>query len=275
MTYSTSILVGSPPDPLYDSLLPSVQNLLIYDQELNDECPWITYEWATNEIKEHLLNWVRVGLVAEKVRYYKLWKEKFSSFADYCQKAIGKSKWQIGRIIKAARVTITLVHAGFDILPNCEAQASKLAKFLCDPRLLVEKWSEVIRSIPKHLITANAIGEVFGEQSKKQKLTISHQLKEKLQTRANELGISVEQLLEEFLEEEEPPESETLRVEGRSLLKSETYRVEAQDSSEVDRFSSHHQNKMERWQADLEQIVREHDLKNWLSLTWLKLLVPK
>ncbi len=262
MTYSTPTLAGTPPDPLYDPLLPSVEDILIYEEELNEESPYISYVWATREIKEHLLNWVRVGLVADKVRYLKLWKGKFSSFADYCQKAIGKSSWQISRIIKAARVTITLARAGFDILPNCEAQASKLVKFLSEPLLLLEKWSEVLRSVPKHLITANAIGEVLGEEPKKPKLSVSHQLKEKLQTRADELGISVEQLLEDLLDEDS------------SSLEEENQQCSTTEESESDQSVPSNQNKTERWQADLDQICREYDLKNWLSLTWLKLLVP-
>ena len=262
MPNSTATLVGFSTDPLYDPLPPSVEDLLTYDQELNDECPYITFEWATHEIKNHLLNWVRVGLVAEKVRYLKLWQGKFSSFADYCQKDIGKTHWQISRIIKAARVTITLVRAGFDILPNCEAQASKLVKFLSDPLLLVEKWREVLDAVPKHLITANAIGEVFGEEPKKQRLNIPTELYQRLKLKAQELGISVEELLKEFLEEEKQPES------GQSSTE------ENGNSAQGDRSIPSDQNKTERWQADLEQIVREYELKNWLSLTWLKLLVP-
>ena len=164
---------------------------------------------------------------------------------------------------KAARVTITLAHVGFEILPNCEAQASKLVKFLPDPLLLVDKWQEVLDAVPKHLITANAIGEVFGEKPKKQKLSISPKLKQKLQRKANELGISLEELLEELLGEDESQDNYENSHESDC------------DSSPKSPTISHHQNKMERWQADLEQIVREHELQNWLSLTWLKLLVPK
>ncbi len=263
MTKSTSTLVGSPPDPLYNPLPPSVEDILIYNEEINDESPYITFEWATHEIKNHLLNWVRVGLVADKVRYLKLWKGKFSSFADYCQKAVGKTSWQISRIIKAARVTITLAHVGFDVLPNCEAQASKLAKFLSDPLLLVEKWQQVLDAVPKHLITANAIGEVFGEQPTKQKLSISPKLKQKLQAKANELGISVEELLEDLLGENSGSSEDD--DEQCSII----------EKSEDSKSQLDYQKRIENWQTDLEQICREQELKTWLSLTWLKLLVPK
>ena len=262
MTSISTAVEDQDSDPLYNPLLPSVEELLVYDQELEDECPWITFEWANYEIKNHLLNWVRVGLVAEKMRYLKLWREKFTSFADYCQKALGKSHWQIGRIIKAAKVTMLLACAGFETLPTCEAQASKLVKFLSDPNLLVEKWQEVLRSVPKHLITRNSIGEVFGEESPKEKLSLSKKLKEKLKRKALELGVSVEELLEDFLEEDEPVEEEG-KVEEQH-----------KSCSDYELDSNLHQKRVKRWQDDLEQICLEHQLKNWLSLTWLKLLVP-
>ena len=262
MPKSNSTLVGIPPDPFYDPLPPSVEELLIYKEELDYESPWITYEWATNEIKEHLLNWVRVGLVADKIRYLKLWQSKFRSWQEYCQEALSKTQWQIARTIKAARVTITLACAGFEILPTCEAQASKLVKFLSDPQALIDKWTEVIKSVPKHLITANAIGRVFGEEPKKEKISLSRELKERLQSRADEIGISVELVISDLLDIEivlndfpEDPEKET-----------------AQEDDEQP--CSRHQSKIERWQADLETIVVEHDFQNWLTLVWFKFLVP-
>ena len=262
MTSLSTVVEDRDSDPLYNPLLPSVEELLVYDQELEDECPWITFEWATYEIKNHLLNWVRVGLVAEKMRYLKLWREKFTSFADYCQQALGKSHWQISRIIKAARVTILLARAGFSTLPTCEAQASKLVKFLPDPQLLVEKWREVLRSVPKHLITANAIGEAFGEEPPKEKISLSKQLKGKLKRKALELGVSVEELLEDFLGQQDQVEEEVEVGENNKSC------------SDHELESIPHQARMARWQDDLEQICLEHQLKNWLSLTWLKLLVP-
>ncbi len=262
MSSISTVVEDRDSDPLYNPLLPSVEELLIYDQELEDECPWITFEWANYEIKNHLLNWVRVGLVAEKMRYLKLWREKFTSFADYCQKALGKSHWQISRIIKAARVTILLARAGFETLPTCEAQAYKLVKFLPDPNLLVEKWQEVLQSVPKHLITANAIGETFGEEPPKEKLSLSKKLKQKLKRKALELGVSVEELLENFLGEEEKVEEEVSPEENDKCC------------SDHELKSIPHPVRIKRWQDDLEQICLEHQLKNWLSLTWLKLLVP-
>ena len=262
MTNSSLTLVGSPPDPLYDPLPPSVEDLLIYDQELNDECPYITFEWATHEIKNHLLNWVRVGLVADKVRYYKLWQGKFANWSEYCHKVLGKASWQIKKTIEAAKTTLYLARAGFDVLPTCEAQASKLAKFTKLGDDLITAWHKVLDAVPKHLITANAIGEVFGEEPKKQRLNIPTELYQRLKLKAQELGISLEKLLEEFLEEDEQPDQD------RSSSDRDC------NSAKGDRSVPDHQNKMEHWQTDLEQICREYDLKNWLSLTWLKLLVP-
>ena len=250
-------------NPFFDPLPPSVQDILVYEQELADECPYITFEWATREIKNHLLNWVRVGLVAEKVRYYKLWQGKFSSWQEYCKQALGKAAWQINNTIKAAQATMYLARAGFEILPTCEAQATKLLKLVPLGDDLITAWHKVIDSVPKHLISANAIGKAFGEEPKKQRLNISSKLYKRLQRKAKRLGISVEELLKDFLDEDDQAESED---EDKSST---------EEQSEDEPTKAVTKEKLECWQADLEQMCREYDLKNWLSLTWLKLLVPQ
>ena len=262
MTKSNSTLVGIPPDPHYHPLPPSVEDLLTYEYELCDEGQYLTYEWAIREIKEHLLNWVRVGLVAEKVRYYKLWKGRFSSWQEHCEKAIGKAKWQISKLIRAARAVIYLAEAGFETLPNCEAQASKLLKTAPQETDLIESWRRVLEEVPKHLISANAIGRVFGEEPKKKRMNINSDLYQRLKERARELGISVEQLIEEWLDEEEIIEPETVSE------------FSSEESSEEDPNMLVTNEMMARWQADLEVIVREYDFQDWLTLIWFKFLVP-
>ena len=80
---------------------------------------------------------------------------------------------------------------------------------------------------------------------------------------ARELGISIEELLQDFLGEN----SESSEEQDEQCSISED---SENNKSQLDSLSI-----IENWQADLDQIVREHELKTWLSLTWLKLLVPK
>jgi len=262
MQNSSSILVGSPSDTFYDYCPTWVQGILEYDVELLYEDQYITYEWATNEIKQNLLNWVRVGLVAAKVRYYKLWKDKFSSWQEYCEKELGKAKWQISKTIKAARAMIYLAEAGFETLPTCEAQMSKLLKAAPKETDMIESWRKVLEEVPKHLISANAIGRVFGEEPQKKRISVKSDLHERLERKARDLGISVEQLLEGWLEEDEV-------VEPNSHHESST-----EEPSEDGEIMAVQEKMMTRWQADLEAIVKEHDFQNWLTLVWFKFLVP-
>lgn len=145
-------------DPRFYPLPPSIDEVLTYADELDAEGNNISFEWADNEIKNHLLSYVRVGLVAGRVKLYKLYrhaKKKIQTFRDYCESHLGKSLWYINRHIEAARVVLDLVKAGFKILPQCEAQARPLTKFFGDE--LIEKWQEVITSIPAHRMTAQAV----------------------------------------------------------------------------------------------------------------------
>ena len=66
-----------------------------YDDDLDYQGNQITYEWATNEILGHQMNWVRVGLVADRVRRYRIYKHKFPDWNTYCKEVLGKQAWQM------------------------------------------------------------------------------------------------------------------------------------------------------------------------------------
>ncbi|MDJ0577780.1 MAG: hypothetical protein QNJ65_21795, partial [Xenococcaceae cyanobacterium MO_234.B1] len=176
------------PDPHYYPMSPSVEDILTYKQELESEGRGITIEWATSEIKNHLLNWVRVGLVADAVRRYRLYKGKFARWQDYCQSEIGKSVWQVKRIINAAKVVIELAEAGFEQLPTCEAQASKLVRYLdqssicSNHQTLYDKWKQVISRLPKHQITGDKIDEELGHlKPARKRINVTREVAEQLE----------------------------------------------------------------------------------------------
>ena len=108
------ILAETTPDPLYHPLPPTVEGtlseyrdnvaeeiaqLLSYEQDLVDNDTYLTIEWATNEMKEHQMSWVRMGLVADRVRRYRLYRPHFPDWKTYCQEVLGKQNWQINKII--------------------------------------------------------------------------------------------------------------------------------------------------------------------------------
>jgi hypothetical protein len=231
----------------YSPLPSSVDGILIYSEELDDEGKHINFQWATREIKQHMLNWARAGLVAFKVKLYRLYSRSFKTFQDYCEKVLGKTAWQINRLIKAAQVTLELVKAGFTVLPTCEAQASKLVKYIQHPEYgydeLLDKWQQVIDSLPAHRITANAIEEILEPaRPKKEAIRLPKSLLAKLRRRALDEGVSVEELLEDFIDEGEPEE-------------------------EIEPIS---RNAIERPEKDLEELVEQHDAAIWFFGTMMR-----
>lgn len=230
-------------NPLYDPLPPSVDNLLTYSEELDYECPHITYEWALHEIENHLLNWVRVGLVAAKVRLYRLYQRHFRTFQEFCSQKLGYTTWRINRIIKAALVVKELAEKGFKILPKCEAQASCLVKY--EGEELCQKWQQVIDALPAHRITAMAIDDELGhERKKRERIPLSSKIAKRLRQRALQAGMSVEEFLEQILDDEDSEEDELITHVNPKAI--------------------------ECWKCDLHQLVEEHDTQIWLLTTILR-----
>lgn len=201
-------------DPCYFPLPPSIDDLLTYAAELEAEGHYITFEWADSEIKNHFLSYVRVGLVAGRVKLYKLYRHthpQVLSFAHYCEICLGKSLWYVNRLIEAARVTLELARAGFTILPQCEAQARPLTKFFGDE--LISKWQEVLDKIPSHRLTAAGIAAIVdGElKSQKRQVCIEGEIWSQLTEKAILTGMSPAQLLRKLVQEyePEPPTEET------------------------------------------------------------------
>jgi hypothetical protein len=194
-----------------DYLPPSVNDLLEYDAQLQYESPYIEFEWANTEIKTNLLAWVKVGLIAEKMRYLKLYRSQFAKWKDYCRAIIQKLPWQVNQLIEAARVVLELALAGFTILPTCEAQASCLIRYFNHTQLnlaqnlLVEKWQQVLDSLPPHQITKNSIDEILGHpmMAKKARITINPQTRERLDRELvdRELPTTQDALINELLDD--------------------------------------------------------------------------
>ena len=236
-----------------------------YDEDLTYEGNQITLEWATNEILGHRMGWVRVGLVAERVRRYRLYRPKFSDWKAYCQQALGEHSWQISKKIDAALAVMALVREGFDILPTCMSQAQKLIdcckKSQC---LIVDAWYEVTKKLPDQLlITAPNIGEVLGYATKKTRITLPKELRERLSRRAMDEGITIEQKLTQFLDDEEG----IVRNENGEIIESEETIEELEEMAIRE----------ERWIEDLELLRQERkhqEQKFWFIAAIARLVEP-
>lgn len=222
------------PDPRYHPLPPSVDDLLTFADELDYEGRSITFEWAHNEIKNHLLSYVRVGLIAAKVKLYRVWEhsqQKFKDFKDYCEKGLGKSRWYVNRMIEAARVTLELMKAGFTELPQHESQARHLVKFQGEE--LYEKWKEILNSVPAHRITAAKIAEIVDDNPQppvKQRVNVRTITWEKVKQAAQEAGMTPDDYLESLLD--------------RTL------------DNKVDEVT---EEQLKTWEADTNQLIEEYD----------------
>jgi hypothetical protein len=236
-------------NPYAEPLPPSTQEILHYADLLISEGNQLDFEWAHSEIKLHTLNWVRVGLVAYRVRLYRLYQNQYQRFQDYCEQALGRKLWQIKELIKASSVVIELARAGFEILPNCISQAMKLYRYL-DSGELIEKWQQVLDSVPAHSITGMKIDESLGHDlPKKARLHIPRELRDRLSEIALRHETTVEEILADVVEQYD-------RVE------------EEDDEDEVSEVSKH---KMEVWDTDLETLIAEYEIQQFLWCSLVKL----
>ncbi len=248
MTDITNQILAENYNPLYEPLPPSYEELVEYEADLTYWEGNLTYEWATNEILSARMGWVRTGLVAERVRRYRLYKGKFPDWKTYCKKVLGKETWQVSKMINGAIALMKLVETGFSILPNCISQMEKLISCCKKGQLLlVDAWSDVIEALPAaHLITGNRICEVLGFPVE-HKYNLPRGYYEKIKAIADRDGMSVEEKLDELIFLDTEPEPEPDEPEPDEL-------------SELAEFSR----KESAWIEDIQQMVRQHDCQIWL-----------
>ncbi len=206
----------------------SVQEILDYALTLEGQIPGdFNLSQVVNEIKSNCLSFVRTGLLAYKVKVYKIYRNVHRNFKEFCEKALGVSHWQINRTIEAARVVVELAQNGFDILPKCEAQCRPLAKFT--GAQLCANWQSVLDTTPAHRITGKAINEALGIETMSECLRVSPQAHYYVREKALSAGISVDRLL-----------IETFGHDTTTQL--------------VD------QQKLDEWEEDLQALVHEEEL---------------
>lgn len=243
-------------DPLNSPICPTVEDILDYEEDLDKWRNEVTYEWATNEIKGHLMNWVRVGLTAYRVRLYRLYKKRYPDWKTYCKEVLGKTSWHINKIIEGAKATLDLIRAGFTVLPTCAAQAMKLVD-CCKKthQYFADAWEQVLIEFPAaHLITANSIGVALGFPSEKSQIRVPRELGDRLRRKALDMGMSVKEMLQDFVSEDEV--------------------VEDESTEENDETEFVGPDKIEAWEQDLEDLVREHDSQFWLLLNLVRFILP-
>lgn len=238
--------------PLLFPLPPTVDDLEEYSDSLDSWGNQITIEWAINEMQGHQWNWVRVGLVADRVLRYRLYSEKFSDWKDYCKQILGKKAWQVRKVINNANGIITLLREGFSVLPTCASQIEKLLD-CCKKsgQLLRDAWEIVTDELPEpHLITANNIGEILGFPTEYEpKLSADH--RRRIKEIADRDGVSVSEKLEEWIYMDTEPDELP------------------DEPDDLDELIEHNQ---QSWEQDMHSLVIEHDRELWLWSVITKLI---
>ena len=182
---------------------PQIQELNQYAIDLESRIAgdfnleYLTFEFAYNQ-----LAFVRNGLLLAKIKFLKLYKNYGDgTFAGFCKHQLKKQRWQINDTIKAARVVLDLMYAGFEILPTNISQAVALAKLTIDE--LIEKWRSIIETIPYDEITAKAIRDLTNPYTEKETTAIIKLpafLHEEIHREAADRGLTIASFLKILLD---------------------------------------------------------------------------
>ncbi|MCC3406013.1 MAG: hypothetical protein JGK17_10550 [Microcoleus sp. PH2017_10_PVI_O_A] len=161
------------------------------------------------------------GVMLYTVQRYRLYKQKYKDFRDYCKLALGRSHFYCKKIIQAAQVCLELIKSKFKILPTSVSQALPLVKFAkvdeYGESQLQDKWQTVLDGFPAQSITAAKIAETLDEnpEDRAKQVRIGGQAYQLLQKKAIEAGLTVSQYLEKLISGSgEPPEEQPLEGEG-------------------------------------------------------------
>ncbi|MEG3907330.1 hypothetical protein QT979_08525 [Microcoleus sp. w2-18bC1] len=190
------------------------QPLLDFESEISHEVPHNDIAVLTQRIKRSFLDYVRQGIMLEAVRRYRLYKRQYKDFAEYCNRALGRSHFYCKKIIQAAQICLRLIKAKFKILPTSVAQALPLLKFAKVDEYgeshLSEKWQTVINDLPPELITAAKISEALDEnpEDRAKQVRIGGKAYQLLQQKAVAAGMAVSAYLEMLIGGGEPPDEE-------------------------------------------------------------------
>lgn len=207
-------LLASPFDFLYQrsdagiSSDDAIQKLIDYAIELDDQIAGnFDLRTLVFDIRNNSLSFVRIGLIAFKIKSLKLYKKEYGSFRMFCVQALGITHWQINRTIQASRIVLELIHNGFEILPRNEAQCRELSQYVGSE--LVRVWGEITAEISPHKITARSIHEYLHPEEEIEEESTTLKLPRKLYscilTLAVDAGMSMIELLEEtFIGQVEP-----------------------------------------------------------------------
>ena len=156
------------------------------------------------------------------------------------------------KIINAALAVMELIRHGSPILPTCISQAQKLID-CCKKSgaLLVDAWESVLEQLPAaHLLTSNSIAEALGfpvDYSDK----IPKRYRQKIRELADRDGMTIDEKLEQWIEED-------------SEIEPEPESTEDQELNVTDQL----------WHREMMELVQKHDHQIWFLSAIARLFKP-
>lgn len=211
----------------------AIESLLQFEHDIDDDFNFGLKGFLSldEELKSNIFGFVKVGICADRIRRFKLWESgKFDSFKDYCQRCLSKSTWYVNRLIDAARVVRHLIDAGFCILPQCEAQARPLCKFLNAPGAIdyiAEAWQKVL-DVCGDRITADRVAQIVDDKPENEpevKIKLPRSVYQEIAHHAANAGMKVEEFIinmfdggEPEPEPQEEPEPEPIAIDEGGMV---------------------------------------------------------
>ena len=202
---------------------------------------YITFEFAYNR-----LAYIRNGLLLAKLKFMKLYKNfGDGTFASFCREQLNITRWQVNDNIKAARVAMELIYAGFEILPTNISQAIALASLTGSE--LVHAWRDVIESISPDKITHRSIKSLLFPPTESDlpsaTIKVSPTLHENIHREAAQRGLSIVELIKTMFE--------FFVNGGEKVVKSHPLQhdIDTENYAEKERI----------WQEDLASLVAQNE----------------
>lgn len=199
----------NPFNPLYqgDTELSSLPELLEIDEYARGLEEQIEGDFDLDYLRFEIFNnrygFVKNGLILAKIKFLKLYKSiEGCTFESFCKDYLHRQRWQINDTIKAARVFMELMYAGFEVLPANIAQGAALKSLTGDE--LIHAWREIIEKYDPDQITAKVIRNHLFPPTERDKaiasIKVPAQLHEEIHQTAADEGLSIPKLIKTLLD---------------------------------------------------------------------------
>ena len=216
------------PKPSRPEVMEVIEEALDIDATIEGD---MDIDYIKFRVKLNDYSFVGTGLWLWKIRYFKLYKKTHKNFKDWCRDVVGKNYTTCLDMIKAARVWLALSTRGYNLLPYSIAQCVALYKYIDDEEIFFSNWELITTELEEHEYSATAFAAILeGSKPKKSTvITFPLDLFDKLYNTACNVGLTIIELVRQ--------------------MHYEMFQKVACAPPDA----------MERWELDLELMVKEQD----------------